>query len=164
MEGEMEVPAPASAIHATAFVVGEAGVLVRGASGSGKSSFADWAINAAQNKGDFAALVGDDRILLHKGRTGITIRPHPVIAGLLERRGLGIMPVPHLPAARLSGVLDLEGETPEAGCAGRLPAPYEQQAMLLGFVFPRLALSTMQDKSSQQALFWAWLTQIRQRA
>lgn len=49
-------------VHGTAAVVGEAGVLIRGASGAGKSSLALALVDAAAARGLFARLVGDDRI------------------------------------------------------------------------------------------------------
>lgn len=146
-----------SFIHATAFVVGERGILVRGASGAGKSSFADEAIIAAHDKGLFAALVGDDRVSL-EGRSGrIILRPHPVLEGFIERRGLGIMPIKSIPAARLSGVVDLAINPAE-----RLPSADQQSDHLLGLVFPRLSLTKSEGGARNLILFWAWLTNLGQ--
>ena len=53
--------ASAGYIHATVVLVGEAGVLIRGASGSGKSALALALMSEAGRRGLFARLVGDDR-------------------------------------------------------------------------------------------------------
>ena len=50
-----------TALHATALVVGESGVLLRGPSGAGKSSLALALIWAARERAVFAALIADDR-------------------------------------------------------------------------------------------------------
>ena len=55
-------PAGWTALHATAVVVGESGVLLRGPSGAGKSSLALALIWAARERAGFAALVADDRV------------------------------------------------------------------------------------------------------
>lgn len=144
-------------IHAGAFVVGERGILVRGASGAGKSSFADAVIFSAREKGVFAALVGDDRISL-EGRSGrIILRPHPAVEGFIERCGLGIMPINSISAARLSGVVDLTINQLE-----RLPNPDQQSAHLLGLAFPRLVLTKTEGRERNLLLFWAWLTNLGQ--
>ena len=48
-------------VHASALVVGEAGVLIRGPSGSGKSSLALALLALADNRRSFVRLIGDDR-------------------------------------------------------------------------------------------------------
>ena len=81
-------------IHATAVVVGEAGVLIEGRSGSGKSTLA-LALLAA--KPGIARLVGDDRIILTSAGGRLLARPHSRIAGMIERRGVGLLRVEHEP-------------------------------------------------------------------
>ena len=62
--------APAT-IHACALVIGETGVLIRGASGAGKSSLVLALLEAAAAKGLFARLVADDRVALRASETRI---------------------------------------------------------------------------------------------
>jgi HPr kinase/phosphorylase len=159
---EADAPSPVF-IHATAFAVGEVGVLVRGDSGSGKSSLAASAIRTAHQNGQFAALVGDDRIHLQRIGARIVMRPHPAITGLIEQRGLGLIPAPFLPAARLSRIVDLL-----PGEEDRMPEPHTQHDTLLGIAFPRLAMRHFSRNEAghahQDALFWAWMSQIRQDA
>lgn len=82
-------------LHATALVVGERGVLIEGPAGSGKSSVAAALLRQAAVRGWFARLVGDDRVGLAVMAGRLVVRPHPAVAGLMERRGTGLVPVDH---------------------------------------------------------------------
>ncbi len=101
-------------IHASALAIGEHGILIRGPSGSGKTRLA-LALAAEASRDAFARLVADDRTLLSRHAGRIVARPHPAIAGLVERRGLGIVTVPSEPACRVSLVVDL--------CRNMAPTP-----------------------------------------
>ncbi len=88
-------------VHATAILVDNVGVLIRGPSGSGKSDLALRMIDGG------ARLIADDQTELTRvGRT-LEARAPASIAGLLEVRGLGIVSVPAVPAGRLGLVVDL---------------------------------------------------------
>ena len=78
-------------IAGVAVVLGEKGVLIRGASGTGKSSLALALVEAWSLRGDFARLVGDDRICARVCGGRALVSPHPAIAGLAEWRGLGLI-------------------------------------------------------------------------
>lgn len=93
--------------HASAVVIGESGVLIRGASGASKSALALALIEAARRAGAFAALVGDDRIALSPAHERLIARGHPSIAGRIERRGIGVLTVEALPAAVVRLLIDL---------------------------------------------------------
>jgi HPr kinase/phosphorylase len=124
-----------SDLHASAVVIGEAGVLIRGPSGAGKSSLAFALIAAAEDAGLFARLVGDDRIGI-KSRGGRLIAyGHPMILGKIERRGQGIFEIPFLPAAVIRLVIGLAGEE-EA--PPRYPKPDHDQIELAGVTLPFL--------------------------
>ena len=69
-----------SYLHASVVVIGEAGVLISGPSGSGKSSLALALIAAAEGAGFFARLVGDDRIAIACKGTRLIARGHPLIS------------------------------------------------------------------------------------
>ena len=56
----------APTVHATAIVIGETGVLIRGRSGSGKSSLALALVARVRLAGGFAAFVADDRVARHQ--------------------------------------------------------------------------------------------------
>ena len=132
---------PPLTVHATCVVVGEAGVLIRGESGAGKSSLALALIERAGLQGAFAALVGDDRVRVEVRHGRVVARPHPAIAGLVEIRGHGIVAVDHVPACVLRLVVDLVGAAP------RLPEPPEPEAAILGVAVPRLRI----DRTARDA-------------
>lgn len=127
-------------IHASCVLVGARAVLIRGASGSGKSRLALALLQAAM-RGDlaFARLVGDDRIHLETKAGRLLARPARELAGRLEVRGLGIRQLPFEPMAVVGLVADL-GETGE-----RLPEPESLQTTLVGVTLPRLAFSAGND-------------------
>jgi HPr kinase/phosphorylase len=126
-----------SYLHASAVVIGEAGVLIRGSSGSGKSSLAFTLIRAAKSAGSFARLIGDDRISLELRGGRLIARGHPLILGKIERRGQGIIEVPFLGAAVVRLVIDLVGakEAPS-----RYPEPGHDHVILAGVKLPFLPL------------------------
>lgn len=125
---------PALRVHASAVVIGEAGILIRGPSGAGKSGLALALIGLAQSQRRFARLVADDRteIVVRAGR--LLASPVPPIEGLVERRGLGLTPEPHLGVAVIRLVIDC-GAEPE-----RMPEPEALVETIAGVTLPRLAL------------------------
>lgn len=73
-------------VHATCVDMNGAGVLITGASGSGKS---DLALRLIENKG--AVLVADDRTNLFREGENLTASSPEAIQGLMEVRGVGIV-------------------------------------------------------------------------
>src|SRR6201999_2596321 len=81
----------AASVHASAVMVGNRAVLIRGPSGSGKSRLAfDLILAGRAGQIPPATLVGDDRVHLEAHQGQIVVRPAPELAGLIEIRGLGI--------------------------------------------------------------------------
>jgi len=121
-------------IHASAVLVGAKAVLIRGPASSGKSRLAFDLLEAGrQGTLPFARLVGDDRVHV-EGRHGhLLVKPAPVLAGLLELRGLGIRRLPYEPIAAVGLVVDLAAED-----ALRLPEPEALKCELAGVTLPRL--------------------------
>jgi serine kinase of HPr protein (carbohydrate metabolism regulator) len=78
------------ALHANGVVVGEAGVMIRGPSGSGKSTLSHQLISLAHRNGHFARLIGDDRLYLTAIGGRLIAKGHPLTAGKIELRGIGI--------------------------------------------------------------------------
>ena len=119
-------------LHAGAVAIGEDGILIRGPAGSGKSSLALALISLAKAQGRFARLVSDDRtrVTAHAGR--LIARPVAPLEGLVERRGLGLTPEPHLAAVVIRLVVDC-GTEPQ-----RMPEPEELVETLAGVALPRL--------------------------
>ena len=108
------------------------GVLLRGASGAGKSDLALRLIDAG------GRLVADDQTrIARRGRT-LTASPPTVLAGLIEVRGVGIVKLARsqvLARAPLAMIVDLV----PAERIERLPDPVEEQ--VLGVALPLLALA-----------------------
>lgn len=144
-------------VHASAALIGAKAVLIRGASGSGKSQLAWALIQAAQNSPSatrsgilpFARLVGDDRVHVEAASGRLLVRPAPALAGLIEIRGLGIRRLAHETVAVVGMVVDLA-----ATDAGRFPAEEAAQTTISEVVLPRLAVAPGQDALS---LVLAWL-------
>ena len=128
-------------IHASALVIGEKGVLIRGASGAGKSALALAMIEAARGASLFARLIGDDRVLLSRAGPHVVAQPHPAIAGLIEKRGQGLASVKHEPGALLSCVIDLIAQGAHgADVPPRMPAAQDLIAIIESVELPRLML------------------------
>ena len=125
-------------IHANALVVGTRGLLIRGPSGAGTSALTLALIWQAQARGDFASLVGDDRIALEARAGRLIARAHPSICGLLEARGAGLLQMAHEPACVLHAIVDLSGRE---RLPDRYPEEAEKHAELMGVSLPRLSVA-----------------------
>lgn len=123
-------------VHATAVVIGETGVLIRGASGAGKTSLAFALVDAARRSGLYAAFVADDRVALTVLNGRLVARCPETIAGLAERRGRGIEQVDHVPAAVIRLVADLV----DVGAMARMPEAAEEEVDIDGVRLPRQAI------------------------
>jgi HPr kinase/phosphorylase len=124
-------------VHASAVVIRESGVLIRGPSGSGKSSLAMALIAGAGSRGQFARLIGDDRVGLESVGGRLIARGHPSIFGQIERRGLGIFRVPHFAAAVVGLVVDLGRDD---FAVPRFPELGDDRVILDGVHIPRVSL------------------------
>ena len=103
----------ADTVHATALVIGEGAVLLRGEAGAGKTRLALALIDQARGAGRFARLVADDRVRLRARHGRLIVCVPEAIAGHAEMRGAGIATgLAFLPAARLRLVVDLDPDAP----------------------------------------------------
>lgn len=131
----------APTIHASAVLVGARAVLIRGASGAGKSRLALGLLQAADNGLlPFVRLVADDRAHVEAVHGRLMVRPAPVLAGLIEVRGLGIRRLPHEPVAVVGAVIDLTDSPTD-----RLPDPAATRVEVEGISLPRLAVAGAPD-------------------
>jgi serine kinase of HPr protein (carbohydrate metabolism regulator) len=116
-------------IHASCIELAGTGVLLRGASGSGKSDFALRLIDAG------ARLVADDRTdLIVEGGRLVASAPTP-IAGKLEVRGVGIVTVSHVSHSPIGLAVDLVA----TDAVERLPEAHH--CNYLGIDVPLIALA-----------------------
>lgn len=128
--------ADAATIHASAVLVGRKAALIRGPAGSGKSQLAwDLLQAAAHGAPPFARLVADDRAHVEARGGCLLVGPAPVLAGLIEIRGLGILRVAYEPLAVVGLVVDLADDD-----AVRHPDPKVQQTVIEGVSLPRVAI------------------------
>jgi HPr kinase/phosphorylase len=123
-------------IHGTCLAVGDAGVLLVGKPGSGKS---DLALRLIDGQGSGlsgairgARLVADDQVVVRRDGEALFASAPPALRGKLEVRGLGIVDVPsgdHVPlrlAVRLTPVAEIE----------RLPDLARARMEMLGLAIP----------------------------
>lgn len=130
--------ADGKSIHASAVLVNDRAVLIRGPSGSGKSRLVFDLILAGQARQiPEAMLVGDDRVHLEVRDGQLWVRPATELVGLLEIRGLGIRRLDCATAAIVGLVVDLD-----AADAARLPEPESRQTALEGVHLPRIPVGS----------------------
>jgi len=121
-------------VHASAVLVGERAVLIRGPSGSGKSRLAFELILAGRaGQVPRAILVGDDRVHLDTSGGKLIVRSVTELAGLIEIRGLGVRRIEHVDAAPVGLVADLGAED-----AARMPAAEALTTWIDGVELPRI--------------------------
>jgi len=101
------------------------GALIEGPSGSGKSDL------ALRSLREGLSLVADDRVLLWTSGEALYGRAPDPLTGLLESRGLGVLPNPAQPLARV--VLAIRCEA-SAEAVERFPT--DETLELLGTVLP----------------------------
>ena len=110
-------------VHGTAVARGERGVLIRGASGTGKSGLALDLIALG------AELVADDAVMIGAINGEITLTCPPAISGMIEARGVGLLSLRSIDQARLAIVVDMDKTAPQ-----RLPEP--ESTSILGAEIP----------------------------
>ena len=123
-------------LHATAIAIDGHAVLLRGASGSGKSDLALRLIDAG------ARLVADDQSELRRQGDAIFVRAPAAIAGLIEVRGVGILRVDTMAEAPLALLADLTA--PEL--IERLPQPATER--ILDLELPRIAVAPFEASAA----------------
>jgi len=144
----LEAPRPPEwrLAHAGAVLIGARAVLIRGPSGAGKSRLGYALLAAAMRSGTLARLVADDYVHLARAGGRLLARAPEPTAGLLERRGIGILEVPHEPLALVGLVVDLT----RLGPAQRLPDA--SRAEVLGVELPRMAFGSADPAAPETIL------------
>ena len=123
-----------ASVHASAVKVGHRAVLIRGASGTGKSRLAfDLILAGRAGQIPPAVLVGDDRVHLTVRQGQLVVHPARELAGLIEIRGLGIRRCDFVEDAIVGLVVDLAAPDAE-----RMPPPEAFQTQISGTKIPRI--------------------------
>jgi serine kinase of HPr protein (carbohydrate metabolism regulator) len=131
----------AASIHASAVLVGDRAVLIRGPSGSGKSRLAfDLILAGRARQSAKATLIGDDRVRLMTQGSQLLVQNIPELAGMIEIRGLGIRKIGHAAEAIVGVVIDLA-----ASDAERLPPPEALKTTISGVELPRIPVAGGQN-------------------
>jgi serine kinase of HPr protein (carbohydrate metabolism regulator) len=114
--------------QATAVAIAGRALLIEGASGTGKSSLALALIDRG------AVLIGDDGVMLEPRGARLIALPHPNTRGLLEVRGLGLLPFDVCEEAPVALVLRLDPDAPRYRQA-------PESAELAGLAVPRVRIA-----------------------
>ncbi|PTV96219.1 Hpr(Ser) kinase/phosphatase [Rhodobacter aestuarii] len=132
----------ADRVHATVVARHpDAGVLILGPSGTGKSSL------ALRLMAFGAHLVADDRVILSAEGGALFARCPNTLSGLIEARGAGILRADALPVAKITLAVDLGQEETE-----RLPPSRE-----IAFCGVTLPLVLRLQHGHLEAVIWQWL-------
>ena len=107
---------PPVILHASAVSLNDYAVLIRGASGSGKSAL------ALQLMGLGCDLVADDQCQVFDKQGAVWVQAPDSLPALIEARGVGLLPATLKGPAKLALVVDMDVEGDD-----RLPEPMETQ-------------------------------------
>mgnify|MGYP001162299254 CR=1 FL=1 len=124
-------------MHGTAVELGGKAVLIKGKSGSGKSSLALKLVILGAN------LVADDRVLVFLNNKKIFLKAPKTLPTGIEIRGLGILNAPICAQAPLALVVNLD-ETESQ----RFPDLSRKKIIIEGSSFPFLDFKGIRDQSS----------------
>jgi len=113
------------------------GVLIEGPSGAGKSDLALRALRLGFR------LVADDRVTLWTSEGRLYGAAPPSLAGLVEVRGLDVIPAPRRAFAQLRLVVACTDEAPE-----RIPEP--QTRVFLGVACPLIKLRPLEASAPEK--------------
>ncbi len=122
-------------IHASAIIINNKGILVRGESGSGKSLLVLQCLDVFDKK---SALIADDRVDISLENGEIYMHTPKNIEGLIELRGRGVIKKEHENRAKLDLIIDLVDEF------DRYPQEDEFFITLKGIKFPRCPIPNRQ--------------------
>jgi len=116
-------------LHASSVAIGDRAVLIEGASGAGKSDLALRLIDRG------AVLISDDYTFLSRVGGALLASAPDTIAGKIEVRGLGILPVPHVDQVRVALIVRLT-DAPE-----RMP-PSDEERKIAGIALREVAIDS----------------------
>jgi serine kinase of HPr protein (carbohydrate metabolism regulator) len=118
-------------LHASCVAIDGRAVLIEGLSGSGKSDLALRLIDRG------ATLVSDDYTIVRRHGDALIASAPDTIAGLIEVRGVGLVPMPSLADAPVSLIVTISDDV------GRLPADLERE-VIVGVSIPRYQIAPLE--------------------
>jgi len=124
-------------IHASAFQFNGRGILLRGASNSGKSSITLKMIDDAALSRQSCDLVADDQVILEKRDGTLCAKAPDTLFGLIEVRGIGVVNVNGKRQCSIDLIVDL---VPREHLE-RLPDQSEETARLHGVNIRRICIA-----------------------
>lgn len=124
-------------VHGACVMIAGVGVLLRGPSGRGKSDLALRLIDEG------AVLVADDQVVLARDGDSLIASAPAVLHGLLEVRGVGLLPAPAAACAPLALVVDLVRDSDPVE---RMPEPATE--IMLDIAVPRIALAPFEASAA----------------
>lgn len=136
-------------LHGTTIALDDLGAMIVGPSGSGKSDLAlrCLALSTSPLIGGPVDLVSDDQTLAIVENGCLIATAPDTIRGMIEVRGVGILPIPARRDAMLALIVDLAGEKPE-----RLPPTEQQTTDILGHPVPRIRLEPFESSAPLKLL------------
>lgn len=123
-------------LHATCINVGGMGVLLLGASGSGKSDLALRLIDHGSGGFHEGILVADDQVIVTSTDGRLTARAPHALQGRLEIRGIGVVSMPYLETTHIQFAATLS-----TAAGDRIPDFTQQVIEIASVAIPNLALN-----------------------
>lgn len=136
--------------HACALEINETGILIKGASGSGKTSLMLGLLERATLENMNAFMITDDQVFLKREHNSLIASAPQAIAGMVELRGYGIMEKCHKPSSNL----DLVVEITEDKRIDRMPE--KKYYIFEGLKLPMLEVPLRHENQAVRIIF-AWL-------
>jgi serine kinase of HPr protein (carbohydrate metabolism regulator) len=124
----MATPLSSETLHASCVAIEGRAVLIVGPSGMGKSDLALRLIDRG------ATLVSDDYTIVRRAHGSLLATAPVNIAGLIEVRGIGLLPMPSEKDVPIALVVSIDG------VVDRLPEP-DQSRLLVGVAVPFVSIS-----------------------
>ena len=135
-----------SGLHATTVQLQGRGVMLMGKSGAGKTELALTLVERAIGRGEQAALVADDRTLLHVEKEKLIASVPEALAGGVEIRGAGLFTVAYVKQTPLDLVVMLVAREE----AERYPS--DENWQFEGIELRRLLLPALSSNGDSNAL------------
>ena len=124
-------------LHASCVAIGDHAVLIEGLSGSGKSDLALRLIDRG------AVLVSDDYTFVRRDGAKALAAPGPNIEGMIEVRGVGLVPMQHRTDVPVAMIVNLNSDVE------RLPEGHETRT-IAGVTIPVVPVSPFEASASMK--------------